>query len=176
MATPPRSALRALATAAATALVGIVVLQFFPALELAVFARGAAQLASLFTGTPLHRAADGWQLPSPDLPVVVTAACSATDFFLMVAALIGWQFARHEKSPVRALLTGLLAALPLAIVINSLRIVAVTQAHRWVIPLLPEAYGPFAHMLAGAAIFLPSLIVLNLLLEFHGRPRSPARA
>ena len=176
MTSPPPSELRALSVAAATALAGTVVLRFFPALELALFARGTAQLASLFTGTPLLRAADGWQLPSPDLPVVVTAACSATDFFLMVAALIAWQFARRGKPPALTVLVALLTALPLAIVINSLRIVAVTQAHRWFIPLLPEAYAPFAHMLTGAAVFLPSLITLNLLLEFHARPCSPARS
>ena len=168
--------IRALATALAAALGGLLLLNFSPALELALFARGAAHLAGLFSGTSVLRATDGWLLPSPDLPVVVTTACSATDFFLMVAGLISWQLTRRGKPPVRALLAGLLTALPLAIFINSLRVVTVTQAHRWFIPLLPEAYGPFLHLLTGAAIFPPSLIALNLLLEFHGRRQLPIRA
>lgn len=167
---------RSAATALAAALSGGLLLKFFPALELALFARGAAQLASLFTGRPLLRLDEGWLLPSPDLPVAVTAACSATDFFLMVATLMAWQFTRRGHHPARAWVTGLAAALPLAIFLNSLRVVAVTGAHRWLIPLLPDVYGAFLHLLTGAAIFLPSLIALNFLLEFHGRPRSPTPA
>ena len=166
---------RSLAPALAAALCGGLLLKLIPALELALFARGAAELAGLFTGTPVVPINAGWLLPSPALPVAVTAACSATDFFLMVAALVSWQLARHGQHPVRATLAGLGAALPLAIFLNALRIVAVSAAHRWFIPLLPDAYGSFLHLLTGAAVFLPALIALNLLLESHGRPRLPAR-
>jgi exosortase/archaeosortase family protein len=164
--------IRAIATAFATALGGVGLLKLLPSLELALFARGAAQLAGLFTGAPVQRIAEGWLLFQPEFPVVVTVACSATDYFLIVAALIGWQIARrgqHSAFAVLAVLTGLLVALPLSIAINALRIVAVSAAHRWFTPLLPAAYSSFLHLLTGAAIFLPALIALNLALEFHGR-------
>ena len=69
---------------------------------------------------------------------------------------------------------GQLSPLPLTLFVNALRVVTVTAAHRWLIPLLPSAYDAFLHLLTGVAIFLPALIALNLLLETHGRPRSPA--
>jgi exosortase/archaeosortase family protein len=153
---------------------GALLLKLIPSLELALFAGGSARLASLFTGAPLLRVEEGWALATTGMPVVVTAACSATGYFLMVAALLGWQFARRGMSLGGAVVSGLIIGLPLSIAVNSLRIVAVMQAHRWAIPLLPEAYGSFLHMLTGVAIFLPALIALNLLLEYHGRHRPTA--
>ncbi len=165
------------ATAALSAVaLGTLCLTLFPSLELAVFARGAAELAGLFTGAPVISRADGWLLPNAILPVAVTAKCSATDLFLMVAALVSWQLTRRRVHPARALLTGLFAAAPLAIFLNALRVVTLIAAHRWLIPLLPGAYGPFLHMLTGAAIFLPALILLNLLLDSHGRSHFALRA
>jgi exosortase/archaeosortase family protein len=89
-------------------------------------------------------------------PLLVTTACSAGDFFLMTAALV--------------------AAVPLTLFINALRLIVVAHAHDWVIPRMPEAYGAFLHMLTGAAVFLPALITLNLIFETYGRSRSASRA
>jgi exosortase/archaeosortase family protein len=168
--------LRPFVIAVATAAGAGLLLHLFPSLELACFARGAAQLAGLFTGMPVEPMAGGWLLPYADLPVGVTAACSATDFFLMLAALIAWQLARRGHHPGRVVAASFVIAAPLTIFLNSLRVVTVTQAHRWFIPLLPASYGPLLHLLAGAAIFLPSLILVSLCLEFHGRTRLPSRA
>jgi hypothetical protein len=55
-----------------------------------------------------------------------------------------------------------------ALLINALRIICLVQAHRWIIPLLPDHYFAFAHMLIGVAVFLPALIALNALLELYG--------
>jgi exosortase/archaeosortase family protein len=165
--------LRAPVAAGAAALIGALVLRLLPALELSLFAAGAAHLAGLFTGTPAVRIAEGWLLPHPAFPTAVTAACSATDYYLMVVALITWQRARHGQSPAPALIVGLLAALPLTLFVNALRIVSVTAAHRWLFPMLPSAYDAFLHLLTGVAIFLPALLALNLLLEIHGRSRPP---
>lgn len=166
-----RRNLRALATALAAMLAGALVLRLFPALELSLFAAGAARLTGFFTGTPVVRIAEGWLLPHPAFPVAVTTACSATDFFLMVAALVAWQRTRRGAHPASALPVGLVAALPLALFVNSLRIVTVTAAHRWLGPLLPAAYDAFLHLLTGIAVFLPALIAINFLLELHGRSR-----
>lgn len=143
----------------------------FPRLETELFAGGAARLASWFSGVAAVRLDEGWALAFSGQPVIVTTACNATDFFLMTAALLGWHCARRMRLPV-AVVAALGAAVPLTLFINALRIVAVAQAHRWIIPRMPAAYGSFLHMLTGVAVFLPALIALNLILEFHGRSRN----
>jgi len=169
-------AFRAIIAGLAAAAGGGLLLRCLPGMEVQLFAGGAARLAGLLAGSPVLRVGQRWELPSASVPVAVTAACSATDFFLMVSALISWQLARQGKSLVIAIPAGLVAALPLTISINALRIVAVAQAHRWVIPLVPDSYGPFLHLLTGVAIFLPSLVALNLLLESHGHRHPSAHS
>lgn len=178
----PRSAVRALwgataveARAAGAALLagasGGLLLLLFPRLELDLFARGAAQLASLATGSPILRTAAGWALPAAQTPIVVTTACSGADYFLIVAALLGWQLARRGRAVLRAALLGCALSLPFAITVNALRLTTLAQMHRWFIPLLPDVYAPFLHLLTGVAVFLPALIALHLLIEFHGSHR-----
>jgi exosortase/archaeosortase family protein len=169
---PP--SVRGFAAGLVAAAFGALLLRLFPGLELKLFAGSAARLVGLFTGSPVLWTGQCWELPSATVPVAITAACSATDFFLMAAALIAWQLARRGRRLAFAIPTGVVVAAPLAISINALRIIAVAEAHRWVIPLFPDAYEPLLHMLTGAAVFLPSLIVLNLLLEFHGRRHTPS--
>jgi exosortase/archaeosortase family protein len=88
---------------------------------------------------------------------------------LMVAALLGWQTARRGRHPLLAAAIGLGAAYPVAIFVNAVRVLSVTQAHRWITPRLPAAYDAFVHQLGGMAIFLPSLIALNLLFQIYAR-------
>lgn len=171
-AAPWRQGLAALAAAS----LGSALLKIQPALEVEFFAAGAARLASLFTGQPLIRLEKGWMLPDANLNIIVTAACSATDFFLMVAIVIAWQLAGRRWSAVYAALGGIAAAAPLAMILNSLRIVTVSQLHRWLGPHLPSSYGPILHLATGVAIFLPSLIALHGLLDFRSSPRSALSA
>jgi exosortase/archaeosortase family protein len=168
---PPHE-LRALATAGTAMLMGTVILQQFPALELSLFAAGAARLTGFLTGMPVGRIAEGWLLTSSSSVIAVTAACSATDYYLMVVALLTWQRVRQGQTVFAALLVGLFAALPLTLFINALRIVGVTAAHRWLGARLPETYDAFLHLFFGVAVFLPALIALNLLLEMYGRTRT----
>jgi exosortase/archaeosortase family protein len=158
---------------------GGLALKLAPALEPQVFIAGAARLASVISGVPAEAGADGWWLVFSGQALLVTAACSATDFFLMTAALLGWHGALRAKRPAllpAAGVVALVAAVPLTLLINALRLIAVAHAHRWVIPRLPEAYGAFLHLLTGVAVFLPALIALNLIFEIYGRSRIPSRA
>jgi exosortase/archaeosortase family protein len=166
----------AVATALVTAGTGWLGLQLVPSLATEVFAQGAARLAGLLTGAPVNRVAEGWMLAGAFQPVVVSAACSATDFYLIVATLLSWQLVRQGRRPSASLGRALGFGLLPAIGVNALRVVVVTQAHRWLIPALPPAYGHFLHMLTGVAVFLPSLIALNLYLESHGRSRAAGRS
>ena len=173
---PVAAEARAAGAGLAAALAGWLWLKGWPGVELGCFARGAAQLAGLFTGAPVFRGETGWMLTVAGQTAIVTAACSATEYFLIVSALLGWQIARQGRWPGRAWLVAPCAALPLTIFLNALRVVVVTHAHRWFIPLLPAGYGAFLHMLTGVAIFLPGLVTLNLLLEYYGTLRPVTRA
>lgn len=173
---PVASPARAAVAGLVSALAGWLWLKVWPGAEIECFARGAAQLAGLFTGAPVLRVGTGWLLPVTGQTVVVTAACSATDYFLILSALLGWQLGRLGFRPGIWWLGAPLVALPLTLFLNALRVVAVTHAHRWLIPLMPDRYGPFLHLLTGVMVFLPALIALNFLLELHGKSRSSARA
>ncbi|HEY1111749.1 MAG TPA: exosortase/archaeosortase family protein [Opitutaceae bacterium] len=150
-------------------------LALWPALEMELLARSAGWCGALFTGGGIARAERGWLFFAGELPVMVTEACSGADFCVLVAALLGWQWARRGGASLRSLLcaalTGLVLAVPLSIAINALRIALLAQAHRWLIPQLPAAYGPSAHLFLGVLIFLPALIGLDLAFESHANRR-----
>lgn len=167
----PSFRIRPVAAGLGAAGVGAALLSFLPGLEIEVFARGAAWGAGFFLGTSPERIAEGWLLARPGESVAVTAACSATDFFLMAAALLAWRFAHRGGRPAAAVAGGLSTAVPVAVVVNALRIVAVTTAHQWFIPRFPAHYSALLHMAVGAAVFLPALIALHVGPEFHGRFR-----
>ena len=158
-----------------TAVLGGLALYLFPELDLGFFSAGSAKIAGLFCGVHPMRVEEGWLLLLSRRSVVVTAECSGSHYFVIVAVLLSWQFARRGLAPGLAAFAGLGAGVPLAIVINSLRVISVVQMHGWVIPHLPAAYAPLLHMLTGVAIFLPSLIALNLLLETDGNPAAARR-
>lgn len=167
----PGAELRAVLTGLCAVALACIGLRIFPAAEVELFGRGTGGLVALLTGRPIARAEDGWMLAGADRAVLVSAACSATGYFLMVVALLGWRLARTPLHAPVAGVTAIVAALPVTIFVNALRVVALLQAHRWLIPRFPENYGPFLHLLTGVGVFLPALIGLNLILEFHGNSR-----
>ncbi|PTY08452.1 hypothetical protein DB347_02400 [Opitutaceae bacterium EW11] len=146
---------------------GKALLLLAPAMPLEVFARATASVAGMLAGAPVDRVPDGWQLAAVPEPVVVSVACSGTDFWLMLAMLVAWHVGRLGGAWQRLLaaLGGLAASFLAAIAVNACRVVAVMQAHRWIIPRWPEAYGPFLHLLTGVAVFLPALIFCHAFLE-----------
>ena len=147
-----------------------------PAAELQCFAQGPARIASLFSGAPMLEAEHGWVLPLAHQPVLVSTACSGATFFIITAALLSWHCARRIRSAPVAIPLAVGAAFIVTIGINALRIICLIQAHRWLIPLLPDNYSAFAHMLVGVAVFLPALIALNALLEFYGYSKASTSA
>ncbi len=186
----PFASLLAATTPAITAGLAVaaaaLVMTGWPDVTTSLFVAGAARLAGILGGVPAVSSEADWLLPFAGQPLRVTKACSATDFFLMATAVLAWRLATRASAGRRQrwniatpaiVALAPLAALAVTLPINAVRLVAVAHAHRWVIPLLPESYGPFLHMLAGATVFLPALIALNLLLEHHHAPsrRTPAR-
>lgn len=147
-----------------------------PGVAFGLFGGGAARLVSLLSGSAVQETATGWALPSTPVPVLVTQACNATDFYIMVAALGGWHVAKltsHIIPKLIGIMGAITVALPLTIAINALRILVVSHAHHWVIPQFPSVYDSLLHMATGAAVFLPALILFNFSLEaYHARSRS----
>ncbi len=143
----------------------------FPAAEQQVFAQGAARIAGLFTGAPVVESEAGWLLPLSHRTILVSEACSGATFFLITCTLLCWHISRRTACHITSIVIGLSSAFALAIFINALRIICLVQAHRWLIPQMPDNYAGFAHMLIGIAVFLPSLIALNALFEFYGNSK-----
>jgi exosortase/archaeosortase family protein len=141
-----------------------------------LFAGGAAHLVHLGRPGQVTRLPEGWLLagdPSAR-PLLITEACSALDFFALLSALIAWRLAAPLRAPLRSALLALIAAIPLTLGINTLRILAVSAAHQWLIPRVPAPYADFLHLLAGVAVFLPALVLLNLVLSPHVPAHTPA--
>lgn len=165
-----------LPTVLGTVLIGSAGLFLCDDLNVDIFAGGAAQLVAWLTGAPLESGSEGYLLLLAGQTIAVTAACRATDFFLITAALFSWHGARRFNRPLHLPLVALGAlgvALPVTLLVNALRIIAVAQAHRWISPQVPADYDAFLHLLTGLAVFLPALITVNLVLEHHGRRHLP---
>ncbi|MEO6006032.1 MAG: exosortase/archaeosortase family protein [Opitutus sp.] len=139
-----------------------------PGFEFNILAQGAARVAALVCGSSMEVSTRGFAVPEAQVPVIVTAACSAADYFCIMAALVTWQLARRAPRAWVMIPVGLAAAVPLTIIVNALRILSVAHAHRWIIPHFPAAYSSFLHLTAGVAVFLPSLIALQFLFSRHG--------
>jgi len=154
-------------TAFAAATLGLALLYALPWIELNIFAQGAARIASLLSGSPVFETPEGWLLPVNAQPILVTTACSGATFFVISYTLLSWQLRRRMPSLLLTLVASLIPTLAFTLMINGLRIVCLAHAHHWIIPHLPASYAAFAHLLVGVAVFLPSLICLNLLLEYN---------
>lgn len=144
--------------------IGTAVLAKFPVLRLGFFARAAAIVAALVLGAPaVGSAPEGWTIGTRPLPLLVTAACSGADFWILVGAILAWHRARAGKALWRSAAFGLAVAPFLSIPANAVRIAALAGAHRWLIPQFPPAAASFLHLLVGVAVFLPTLILIHAL-------------
>jgi exosortase/archaeosortase family protein len=161
---------RLLAVAMAGAISGGI-LMCWPAIQSAIFCHGASAFAGLLSGLPAIRVENGWLLPAA-LPMVVTNACSGTTYFILLTALLGWHIGNRNRFVPIAAAVAIASALPLSIGINGFRIAVLVQVHRCLIPRFPESFAPFLHLLSGVAIFLPALIIVNLVCEIYGRSSS----
>lgn len=150
-------------------------LTIFPELEIELFARTAAEAASLFTGAPVLADPTGWLLPHAGVELLVSEACSGTDFFVMLVALLCWRFTARTHTGT-AIALGLALGLAGSLAVNSLRVILVAQTSRLQLALLPEDYQSFAHLLLGITVFLPALVLVNLIFDAYDRSdtaRSP---
>jgi exosortase/archaeosortase family protein len=154
---------------------GFAGLHLFPVLEVGVFSAGSAKIAAIFYGTSALRTEGGWLLECAGRPVMVTAACSGTGFFVVLAAMLAVQFSRRGLPVAVAPALAMAVALPATLVVNAARLVAVVQMHAWIIPRMPTAFAAFLHLLTGAGVFLPVLIALNVYLEKHELIRRASR-
>ena len=166
-----------LATALIVAAAAVGIVYGITGIEVRLFAQAAARIAALFTGAPVIPEEEGWALPLMAQHMLVNASCSGTAFFIVLSVVLGWQLGGLIRPVLFAAIVALLSGMLLTFFINGLRIVCLAQLHHWVVPRLPESYGPFLHTLTGVAIFLPFLILVNICLSaYAGRNRNSTRS
>jgi exosortase/archaeosortase family protein len=136
-------------------------LRLWPNIEVDGLARASAHFAALFLGCPVVRGELGWTLVLAPVSSTVSAACSGADFLVVAAVLLAWRLASRGLSNAVSLGLAATLAAPFAILVNGARIVAVTQMHRWLIPIFPPSCSAFLHLATGVAVFLPALILLH---------------
>lgn len=146
---------------------GLLLNAFAPAVETTVFARGAAYAAATLTGAPVEAMSQGWVVPFGSEPIIVTAACSGFDFWVLLSLIFTWRLLGKHRLVRSAAIIGMICAIPVTWVINGVRIIALAHAHRWIIPHWPEAYEGFLHLAVGVLIFLPALVAFHALPHFH---------
>ena len=117
-----------------------------------MFMRPAARLASLYLGAAFDPSS--MTLSARGVTLVVVRACSATDFFSMVLAILAFSI------PVRRLALRLPAAIAaawaVAVVANAVRLVLLVYADGF----FPASQIPVVHMAIGIAVFLPVFALL----------------
>ena len=155
--------------AIACSLISASVVYFYPAVEMHIFIQGTAKLVSLFIGAQVLQVDSGWLLYLPSITLLVSKACSGTNFFIITCTLLGWHLADKTKYHIVNIGIVITVASFFSVLINALRIACLSLAHHLFFPFLPENYIAFAHMLVGVAVFLPALIGLNAIFEFYGK-------
>ena len=116
------------------------------------FMRPAAWLATIYLGAAFD--IPTMTISARGVTIAVVRACSATDFFSMVFALLAFAM------PIRQLALRLPAVVVLAwfaaVLANSVRLVLIVCADGF----FPASHIPVVHMTIGIAVFLPVFAVL----------------
>lgn len=116
------------------------------------FMRPAARLAALYLGAAFDPV--GLAVSARGVTLAVVRACSATDFFSMVFALL--VFALPVRRLVFRVPAALAAAWFVAVLANGMRLVLLVYADGF----CPAAQIPAVHMAIGIAVFLPVFALL----------------
>ena len=116
------------------------------------FMRPAARLAALYWNADFDAAQVAIRVA--DVTLVVVRACSATDFFSMVFALLA--FAMPIRSLARRITASLALAWLVAVTANAVRLVLIV----YMCGFIPLVSVPAVHMSVGIAVFLPAFSIL----------------
>lgn len=127
------------------------------------FMRPAAHLAALYLGTAFD--ASTMTIAARGVTVEVVRACSATDFFSMVAALLAFTMPIRSIAP--RILASIAAAWLVAVLANAVRLILLVFADGF----FPGSQLPAVHMAIGIAVFLPVFATLwyNMIVRKENR-------
>lgn len=136
----------------------------------------SAQLCSIFLGSPCITTPEGYILDTATLPIHVTQACSAANFFLLTFILVtGAVIQSFRIKELLKILWILPASYIVTILANSARIIAGWIMGQWARAVLAERFWASVHLGTGVVVFLTFLIVIYLLLMWrplHGCQRT----
>jgi exosortase K len=132
-----------------------------------------ARICSLFLAVDCINTTEGYMLANEILPIHVTKACSAANFFILSIALISGTVIKSVR--IKEFKKGLWI-LPFAYLVtisaNTSRIIAGWITGRWARMLLPENFWPGIHLATGIVVFLTFLIATYLLVTWRHYDRS----
>jgi exosortase/archaeosortase family protein len=118
----------------------------------AAFMRPAGWIAASYWGVPLGLSPLAFSVGGVTLEI--TRACSATDFFAMVASLLA--FTLPVKRTVVRIPVAILTAWAVAVSANAARLVVLAKVDA----LFPPSRIPAVHMAVGMAVFLTVFVFL----------------
>jgi exosortase K len=128
----------------------------------------SAKIASLFLASDLSAADRGFVINNEKLPIYVTKACSAANFFILIVVFLG---AAVIKSCKFEDFSKIIWIIPLAYCItvfaNVSRIVGCWFTGRLARNIFPENFWPAVHLGTGVIIFLTFLIGTYLILKWR---------
>lgn len=139
-----------------------------------VFVKPAAVLSGVLLGCPVEATGAGsWLLrPTFGNGLEVTTQCSGIGFFALLIVLTLWR--GLYAGQWRRTLLFLVAAYPVAVLVNACRVSASAMAGCVSDAFLGQHYSDISHMTLGAIIFLFSLYLFNLALWHANDRRTPA--
>lgn len=128
------------------------------------FCYPVARATAAFLGVPCAPTDEGFTLPTPEIAIHVTLACSAGRYFVLILALLVRE-AIHAGLRPRFWLALPLAAYLITMAANTMRIVMAWLAARLAAHALPVDFQPAVHTAAGVFVFLSVLIVVHVVIS-----------
>lgn len=142
-----------------------------PDSDLSFLVAPAAKAVSLFTGVE-HVSVDGG-MAFPPLGIVIDRSCSGASFMvvvLAVSALLLWRIGSGGRSAWLRAIVLLVLAYPVAVLVNSARIVGILQAQHMLGPLSPASHEALGAFMMLAFLLMFSLLATRLTRPAHARP------
>lgn len=129
-----------------------------PSFWRSAFVIPTAWIASWFMSATCILTPQGCLLITPTSPVHVTLACSAANFFILLASLLAGQVLVLQRPRIVILALTFLTSYLVALAANSARVVFAWYAGQWTERFLPSHFAAAVHMGAGILVFLVFLI------------------
>lgn len=129
------------------------------------FCLPSATISSIFLGSTYSSTDQGYMIANRILPIHVTKACSAANFFILLLSLIiGILIKSVRKNEFWKLFLAVILAYLITVIANSARIIAGWITGILAREFLPDKFWPAVHLGTGVFMFLIFLFLTYYLL------------